>query len=549
MESAKSGVQGAGALLKALDIIEFISKSPNPVGVGPIAAELGMPRPTVHRIVSALEERGFLQLDSASRGFRLGFHLFELAHKAWADVDLRALARDHLDRLREISREASVLGLRSGNHFIVVDRRESLFGIRSVVPIGQMEPLFPGAFGMAILSELDPAMIAEIDPDLPRRSVGLSDGRAIPFGEAMRRAAARGYTVYTASGNDAVASVAAPILDYLGRPIAAIGVTGPASRLSPDHLHALAPDIIDSARKITSNAGNSVQSIEPRLRPKPQPSQPETRCIPATTLLGKTPRWSERDNLLYLADVMGPAVLACDMEAGNTWTVTKPDMGVLCGLKSDGGLLFADGTGLHLVSRENSQELVQILPRGLVDSRFNNCGIDPSGGYWLTSMSVRARPGEGAILRVSDAGVSVAKEGLSVPSGLAWNPDGKTIYVVESARRLILRADFDPEARRIGALEPFAEFDTSEGSPDGIVADQEGRLWVALWDGWSIARLDKAGRVERKVTLPVPRPTDLCFGGPTGQTLFITTARIRLSARILSEAPLSGSILTIDLTE
>ncbi|RWR29086.1 MarR family transcriptional regulator [Sinirhodobacter populi] len=548
MESAKAGVQGVGALLKALDIIEFVSKSPSPLSVGQIAADLGLPRPTVHRIVSALEERGLLQFDSGSRGFRLGFHLFELAHKAWADVDLRALARDHLDRLREISREAAVLGVRSGNHFVVVDRRESLFGVRSVVPIGQMEPLFPGAFGMAILSELDRGMIREIDPDLPSSTVRLSDGRDIPFDEAMRRAAARGYTVHIGAGNDAIASVAAPILDYLGRPIAAIGVTGPASRLSLDQLHALAPDIIDSARRITSNAGNSVQSIEPRPRPDPVRGQPEPLCMAAGTLLGKTPRWSPGENRLYLADIMGPAILTADPGAGSSRTLLKPDMGVLCGWSPGGDLVFADGAGIHhLDPATGAHRVTHGLPQGLAESRLNNCGIDPSGGFWLTSMSVRARPGEGAILRVSETGVTVALESLSVPSGMAWSPDGRTVYLVESARRMILRAAFDPEDRRIGPFEPFAEFPDSGGRPDGIAMDDRGRLWVALWDGWSVVRLDLQGRVEKRIMLPVPRPTDLCLGGASGRTLFITTARIRLPARVLAEAPLSGSILAIEL--
>ncbi|MFC0216846.1 sugar lactone lactonase YvrE/DNA-binding IclR family transcriptional regulator [Pseudochelatococcus lubricantis] len=544
----KSGTQGVGALLKALDIIELISKSQEPLSIGQIASDLAMPRPTVHRIVAALEKKGLVQLEAQTRGFRLGFHLFELAHKAWADIDLRALARGPLDRLREVSREASVLGVRSGDNFVIVDRRESLFGVRSVVPIGQTAPLASGALGLAILSELGPEVAAEIDDSLTHATARLSDGRDVPFDEVMRRAAARGYAIHVGTGGDGVASVAAPILDYLGRPIAAIGVTGPTSRLTPDHLHALAPTIIDCARRITSNAGNSLQSIEPRARPAAEPGQPEPRCIAANTLLGKTPRWSPASGNLFLADILGPAILCAEPASGLSRTLLKPDMGVLCGWSGPGELVFADSRGVHRLDIATGEHrLAAPLPRGLGESRLNCCGVDPSGGFWLALMSVRARPGEGALLHVSETGIEVTTENLSVPSGMAWSADGRTVFLVDSGRRAILRAAFDAAAHRIGAFETFAEFPASDGSPDGITFDRHGGLWVALWDGWSVVRLSASGEIDRRITLPVPRPTDLCFGGPSNETLFITTARIRLSANVLEEAPLSGSVLTLDL--
>ena len=86
----------------------------------------------------------------------------------------------------------------------------------------------------------------------------------------------------------------------------------------------------------------------------------------------------------------------------------------------------------------------------------------------------------------------------------------------------------------------------TEGKPDGMTVDAEGFLWVAHWDGWCVSRYDPHGRVERVINLPVPRPTSCIFGGPELRTLFVTSARIRLSAGQLAEAPLSGSVFSID---
>ena len=86
----------------------------------------------------------------------------------------------------------------------------------------------------------------------------------------------------------------------------------------------------------------------------------------------------------------------------------------------------------------------------------------------------------------------------------------------------------------------------SEGKPDGLTVDAEGFLWVAHWDGWCVTRYDPEGKVERVINLPVPRPTSCVFGGEDLQTLFVTTARIRLSAAQLADAPLCGSVFAID---
>jgi sugar lactone lactonase YvrE len=86
----------------------------------------------------------------------------------------------------------------------------------------------------------------------------------------------------------------------------------------------------------------------------------------------------------------------------------------------------------------------------------------------------------------------------------------------------------------------------SEGKPDGLTLDAEGFVWSAHWDGWCVTRYDPDGHVERVINLPVPRPTSCVFGGADMQTLFVTSARIRLSAAQIADAPLSGSVFAIE---
>ncbi|PZQ50043.1 MAG: hypothetical protein DI556_08180 [Rhodovulum sulfidophilum] len=544
MKPTAPSTQGVGSLWKALDVLEFIARADEPPNVGVVAAALDLPRPTVHRIIAALDERGMVQFDPSGRGYRLGFHLFELAHKAWADIDLRAIAREPIDRLRGVTEEAVVLGVRADRHFIVTDRRESLFGVRTAVNVGHMELLTASAFGLAILSELDEPTLAALAADLADSSgmIRQSDGRSIGFAEAVRRAAARGYGVRVGIGDDGVSSIAAPILDFLGRPIAAIGIVGPASRLPAGRLHVLAPDVIDAARRVTLNAGNSLQSIEPRPRPAPQRDLDRWTALPTNTMLGKTALWHREEGELYLADILAPAILAVSPEDNRVRTVTRPDMAVVCGWAGNGDLLFADGRGVFRHDgRTGDETLVARLPPGLGDSRLNNGAVDPAGNIWLTSMNLRATPGDGVVLRLRRGKLETMLEGLSVPSGLAWSPDGSLLYLVDSGRGVILRAEYDPDSGRMGPLAELSSIDPADGTPDGIAVDQAGGLWVALWDGWAVARLDPTGRRTHRLDMPVPRPTGVSFGGPGNRELYVTTARIRLSSRVLSDAPLSGA--------
>lgn len=542
-------VAGANAVLKALDVLEAIAQSETPPAVPDLADRLALPRPTVYRIVAALASRGLVRPDAEGRGLRLGFHLFELAHRAWSDVDLRGSAREALDLLHERSHEMVVLGIRSGHRFVYVDLRESRFDVRLTASVGQSEPLTASALGMAILSGL-----ADDDDDERElhEEIEAVAGWAEPsarrdaFRAAMRLAAGRGYAIRVSDGADGIASIAAPVLDFAGRPIAAIGVLGPAHRLTEERLHALAPDVIEGARRTTSNAGNAVQSIEPRPRPAAKPHRGVREAFAVGTLLGKSPRWLPGRDELFVADILGSRILSVQGRDGTLRTVLPVDLGVIAGFAADDGLVVADRHRLLCAEAQGDDgRTLATLPEVFRHLRLNDATIDPRGDAWLSVIDLHARPGRAGVFRVAGGVVAPVLAPLDLPSGIAWSPDGSSVYVVESARREVLRATFNRRSGEVGTFAPLVRLDPSLGTPDGLAVDADGALWIALWDGWRVMQFDNEGRVLREVVLPVPRPTGLAFGGPDMTTLYITTARVRLSPRVLAAAPLSGSVLQI----
>jgi sugar lactone lactonase YvrE len=155
--------------------------------------------------------------------------------------------------------------------------------------------------------------------------------------------------------------------------------------------------------------------------------------------------------------------------------------------------------------------------------------------------------GQGALWRIDASGAAEKMDdGFHICNGLGWSPDDTRMYFTDSGKRKIWVYDYDIEAGRIRNRRLFAETTEETGVPDGLAVDSEGYVWSANWDGWSITRYAPDGQVDKIVSLPVPRPTSCAFGGPDMTTLYITTARIRLSASLLSEAPLSGSVLAVE---
>jgi len=114
-----------------------------------------------------------------------------------------------------------------------------------------------------------------------------------------------------------------------------------------------------------------------------------------------------------------------------------------------------------------------------------------------------------------------------VDAGLAWSPDDKYLYYIDTPTRRVDAFDFDPETGGLSNRRVAFEVPLGMGFPDGMTVDEEGMLWVALWMGWGLGRWDpSSGRLLEKVDVPVARTSCCAFGGRALDKLYITTASI-----------------------
>jgi sugar lactone lactonase YvrE len=136
--------------------------------------------------------------------------------------------------------------------------------------------------------------------------------------------------------------------------------------------------------------------------------------------------------------------------------------------------------------------------------------------------------------------------GLTISNGIGWSPDASTMYLNDSGTGCVDAFRFDGASGAISDRRTLVHIDQPGVAPDGLTVDDEGGIWVALWNGAAIHRYAPDGSFLTSVRLPVERPTSCAFGGPRRDTLFVTTARADLDDDALARQPHAGKVFAID---
>ena len=533
---------GSAALAKGLAVLEFIGASDRPLRFTDLTRETGLPKSTLHRILSALMQFRFVRLEETNQTYRLGHRFFELAHQVWDAFDLRGAAEPELERLSQQERETVSLCELDDSQILYIDQRNGggPFGFR--IEVGRRTPSYCTAGGKAILAFLPPHRQREV---LSGTMLVRHTDATMISEETLRAdfalARARGYAISDEEHVKGVAAVAAPVLNHAGQPIAAVGVSGPKERLDAQRLHTLGRDLMEAARRISGNVGAAPMNIKPSQRQDLTPD-PGVECVlPWAAYLGEGPLWDADSQRLVWVDILAPAVHAFSPATGHNDTSVLPRLVGSLALRSNGGFVALTQDGLETLELESGRLAPVSNPEAHIpENRFNDAKCDRAGRLWAGSMPLDAATPTGALYRFDPDGTWMQMDGgFSVSNGLDWSPDDRTFYFVDTGPGIIYAYDFDLSAGEISGRREFVRID---GRPDGLTVDAEGHVWCAIWDGWCVRRYAPDGRLDREVSLPVPRPTSCTFGGENLETLFITSARVRLPKRMLADAPLSGGV-------
>lgn len=248
---------------RGLQVLELVAEQPR--RTWEIADLLGVHHSTALRLLHTLRRRGFVHIEPDG-SYRLGAAMFRLSNLALEALDLRDIARPHMERLSEQCGETVHLGILEGRHVVYIEKVEAAHPVRMYSRLGAVAPLHCTALAKSILMGIDVRQREDLlaDFDFPRFTER-THGSAKSLLDDLQRSVERGYTRDNEEHEPGIHCVAAPVYGANGRARAAMSISAPRSRVSEEELLAFVPTLVGVTRALSAELG---WEAEPGVAPE-----------------------------------------------------------------------------------------------------------------------------------------------------------------------------------------------------------------------------------------------------------------------------------------
>ena len=273
----------------------------------------------------------------------------------------------------------------------------------------------------------------------------------------------------------------------------------------------------------------------------------DVRCVArGEDELGEGPAWSAAEGRVYWFDIQGKRLSWLEPTAGARGGWDLPVRASVAVPSADGGLVMVTEAGLgRFDTRAGTLEIEAPMDLG-PGFRTNDGKIDVAGRIWWSSMDDDGGKRPGLLFRTDpDGRTHVILEDIHIANTVSCSPTGDTYYFADSTKRTIWRFPLSPTGD-LGERDIFATTLDGPGAPDGSAVDADGYLWNAQWGAWRVVRYAPDGKIDQIIPMPVGQPSSCAFGGPDLATLYVTSARERLTASDLEVQPLAGSLFAFE---
>ena len=240
---------------RMMDVLQCFSTAARRLSLAQIASATGLPRPTVHRILGALKEIGFIEQDGRGGGYMLGIGLYELGSLSLANMDLHREAQPFVEQLARQCGASVHLGIFNGHAVVLIERGEVDEPRKRLSARLEVAPIHCTGVGKAVGAFLPEELLQRV------ASEGLQayTPHTLTTLDTLRRDYAeirkRGYALDNEELQLFVRCVAAPIRNASGRVFAGISVSGPADRMTLEVQMQIAPIVVETAAAISRHLG------------------------------------------------------------------------------------------------------------------------------------------------------------------------------------------------------------------------------------------------------------------------------------------------------
>lgn len=273
-------------------------------------------------------------------------------------------------------------------------------------------------------------------------------------------------------------------------------------------------------------------------------------CPEVRNTVGESPVWENSTKCWWWIDQVGK-IFRLDSASGDvrSWSLAEKTGCMV--LRPNNGLVCCCETGVFDVTPGDGTEAamarIAAITHPRSNMRFNDGRCDRQGRLWVSTFVMDTSLGDPAGEWFRYTG----KDGLTrsgfdnfvIPNGSAFSPDGKRFYCADSHRdiRMLWMFDYDIDAGVLSNKRPFADLRNVVGRPDGAAVDTDGCYWICGIDESCIMRFTPEGKMDRKVLIPMQKPTMCSFGGDDGKTMLVTSL-CRGEAELASD-PYAGRVL------
>ena len=247
----------AGSLMSGLDVIEVLGEEPDGLSLTELARATGVDKGNLHRLLRSLIKRGYIARDEQTKVYSLTPAIVSLAGNLIRNMDVVNLARPLMQELMETSGETVHLAYRtkSGGVYLAQERQPNRVTVETEIgarPIIHCTATGKALYCLADDDELDRVVDPGFTAYTDRTVRSLEE-----FKTHLQQVIDRGWAEDDQEFTNGVRCVAAPVFDIHGRVVASIGISGPASRISPTRADEVGRLVRETCKRLTISLGGS----------------------------------------------------------------------------------------------------------------------------------------------------------------------------------------------------------------------------------------------------------------------------------------------------
>ncbi len=234
------------SLARGLKILDLLGQSSEGISITELSEHLAVDKGSASRLVATLTRYGYVEKDEITHRYHVGSRVVSLSRSVLTRLPLREAAKPYLRQMMEISGECSHIGIAAQGKVLYIDQVESPVSLRVNAQVGTLSPLHCTALGKVLLAFSDIPLPVEM-PSFTDKTI--TD--PIKLRQHLERVQQQGYAVDDEEFDIGVRCIAVPVFDFRGKAVGAIGVSGPAVRMTLGRIAELSEQIMEIGRTLS----------------------------------------------------------------------------------------------------------------------------------------------------------------------------------------------------------------------------------------------------------------------------------------------------------